>query len=67
MYGLRKDIFTDIIKTHGFQYKLMHNILVNNYWPEKWKLENIKCTFCETGIENILQLFWECDFKKTFD
>ena len=31
VYGVRKEIFTDIIKIHGFQYKLKHNILVNNY------------------------------------
>ena len=37
MYGLTKEIFTDI-RTQNFQYKLLHNILVNNYWLEKWKL-----------------------------
>ena len=66
VYGLRREIFTHI-KTQNFQYKLMHSILVNNYWPEKWKLlEHNKCTFCETGIENILHLFWECELKKNF-
>ena len=35
---------------------------------EKWKLltEHNKCTFCDTGIENILHLFWECEFIKEF-
>ena len=36
VYALTKEIFTDI-KTQNFQYKLLHNILVNNYWLEKWK------------------------------
>ena len=66
VYGLTKEIFTDI-RTQNFQYKLLHNILVNNYWLEKWKLlEHNKCTFCDTGIENILHLFWECELIKEF-
>ena len=45
----------------------MHNILVNNYWLENWKLlEHNKCTFCDTGMENILHLFWECELIKEF-
>ena len=45
----------------------MHNSLVNNYWLEKWKLlEHNKCTYCDTVIENILHLFWECELIKEF-
>ena len=36
VYLLPKLIFTDI-KTQMFQYNFLQNILVNNYWLEKWK------------------------------
>jgi hypothetical protein len=54
-------LFTDS-KSRVFQYKFLNNILINNYWLTKWKLEtNDLCTWCKISIETQIHLFWECD------
>lgn len=55
------------IKTRNFQYRFIHDILVNNYWLHKWGLkENPDCTSCGQGADNMLHLFWSCVVVKRF-
>ena len=68
-----KDIFTIChrmvvdTKTKEFQFKFVHDILVNNYWLEKWKVKDSNlCTFCNRAEENSYHLFWNCDYVKEF-
>ena len=58
---LPKEIILNV-KTQFFQYKILQDILVNNYCLNKWKMlgDNL-CTFCKTEAENIGNLFWECN------
>ena len=54
-------------KTREFQFKFLHDILVNNYWLKKWGLaENDLCTFCKTSREDIMHLFWHCEHVQKF-
>lgn len=54
-------------KTKDFQYRFLHDILVNNYWLKKWHLtENDMCTFCKKESETIIHLFWQCEYSQTF-
>ena len=44
-----------------FNYKLLHNILNNNYLVSKWKPGfDMKCRYCDTVIENTKHLIYEC-------
>lgn len=53
--------------TKAFQYKFLYDILVNNYWLTKWKIqENSICTFCEEREENIHHMYWKCKHIKVF-
>jgi hypothetical protein len=54
-------------KTREFQFKFLHDILVNNFWLKKWNLvTSDKCTFCNTMTETTLHLFWECTYSQNF-
>jgi len=53
--------------TKAFQYKFLYDILVNNYWLTKWKIQdNNLCTFCNNHEENIYHLYWDCAYIRTF-
>lgn len=55
------------IHTRAFQYKFLNDILINNYWLSKWKIKNdTNCTFCGIMEENMLHLFWQCKYVKSF-
>ena len=44
-----------------FNYKLLHNILNNNYLVSKWKVGfDMNCSYCTTEIENTKHLIYEC-------
>ena len=44
-----------------FNYKLLHNLLCNNYLLSKWKKDvDRNCNFCGNVIENNLHLILEC-------
>ena len=44
-----------------FNYKLLHNILNNNYLLSKWRPGfDMKCRYCDTVIENTKHLIYEC-------
>ena len=54
-------------KTREFQFKFLHDILVNNFWLKKWNLaETDNCTFCKDAREDIIHLFWDCEHVQTF-
>ncbi len=47
--------------TRAFQFKFLHNILVNNYWLCKWKIrDDTVCDFCHEREEDIGHLYWDC-------
>ena len=49
------------VKTREFQYKFLNDLLPTNYWLHKWKIrENNTCTFCETQVETLEHLFYDC-------
>lgn len=54
-------------KTREFQFKFVHDILVNNYWLKKWNLADTDlCTFCKIAREDIIHLFWHCEHVQHF-
>ena len=54
-------------KTIEFQYRFLHDVIVNHYWLFKWKLvESSCCTLCHNGEENIQHMFWGCVYVATF-
>ena len=55
------------VKTREFQYRFVHDILVNKYWLYKWKLvENDKCRWCKSNTETLYHTFWECQVARHF-
>ena len=51
----------------AFQYKLYHNILLNNYKLYVWKIrDNPLCDLCKDSAENIQHVFWECKTNSLF-
>ena len=50
-----------MFKCRIFQYHLLNNSLVNNYWLCKWKIKDSLCSFCNDEPETSLHLFWTCD------
>ena len=55
------------VKLIEFQYCFLHDILINNFWLNTWKLrEDWLCTFCNEEIEDLGYLFWECRFTQLF-
>ena len=54
-------------KTQEFQYKFLHDALVNNLWLKKWEIaDSDLCTFCKNSREDIVHLFWQCEYVKAF-
>ena len=50
-----------------FNYKLLHNILNNNYLVGKWKVGfDMHCRYCTAEIENTKHLIYECCNVKIF-
>ena len=48
-------------KSKQFQYKFLHDILVNNYWLKKWNIKDSEyCEYCQNEIENLEHVFWTC-------
>jgi len=61
--------FNSLIDTRSkeFQYKFIHDVLVNRYWLCKWNItESSICRLCGDDVENLLHMFWECLFIKKF-
>ena len=55
------------VKLIEFQYCFLHDILINNFWLNTWKLrEDWLCTFCNEEIKDLGHLFWECHFTQLF-
>jgi len=55
------------VRTREFQYRFIHDILINNYWLYKWKLVDSEiCRWCKKGTENIYHVFWDCQVIKRF-
>ena len=53
------------VKLIEFQYCFLHDILINNFWLNTWKLQkDWLCTNEE--IEDLGHLFWECHFTQLF-
>ena len=47
------------------QFRVNHHIVVTNKFLFKiGKTESQLCTFCQTEIESIYHLFWDCIFVK---
>ena len=54
-------------KTREFEFKFLHDVLVNIFWLKKWSLAATdECSFCKTSSETILHLFWHCECSQTF-
>lgn len=54
-------------KTKEFQFKFLHDCLVNRYWLKKWKIvNNDECEICETSCDNIVHVYWECQLTRAF-
>ena len=50
-------------KLQNFQFKLLHRILPVNSFLYKCGLKETElCTFCMETKENLLHLFWNCNF-----
>jgi len=58
-YTLPAKIVKDT-KSKLFQFHILHNTLVNNYWLAKWNIKNEPCTLCQNDIETTWHLFWDC-------
>lgn len=54
-------------QTREFQFRFLHDILLNNFWLRKWNIiPTDECTFCKTASETILHLFWQCNIVQGF-
>ena len=50
-----------------FQFRFIHDILVNNYWLNIWKIIETKiCNLCEKDEENLEHFFWCCTANELF-
>ena len=55
------------VKFIEFQYCFLHDILINNFWLNTWKLgEDWLCTFSNEKFEDLCHLFWGCRFTQLF-
>lgn len=56
VFHLTKDI-----QLRWFQYRILHRILATNSHLFKMKITNTElCSFCNTNVETLTHLFWEC-------
>ena len=54
-------------KLQEFQFKLLYDILITNYWLKRFELsETDACTFCGIECESLLHLFWSCRYAADF-
>ena len=54
-------------KLQEFQFKLLYDILITNYWLKRFELlETDACTFCRIKCESLLHLFWSCRYAADF-
>ena len=54
-------------KLQEFQFKFLHDILVNNYWLYKWKIsESNQCMLCNDAVDTIDHLMWKCTHVTPF-
>ena len=55
------------VNTRDFQFRFLHDILINKYWLFKWKIvDNDKCRWCKLYIEDLYHIFWDCQTTKKF-
>jgi len=60
-------VCTKSSKLQEFQFKFLHNILVNHHYLYKWKLSQSNlCVMCKNEIETLDHMTWECKHIKTF-
>ena len=54
-------------KLQDFQYKVIHRILITNSFLYKCGLKETElCTFCTETKENLVHIFWECNYVRNF-
>ena len=54
-------------RTKEFQFKFLHDSLVNRYWLNKWRMaENNQCQICKIATDNIFHIYWECQSTRQF-
>ena len=54
-------------KLQDFQYKLIHRILITNFFLYKCRLKETElCTFCTETKESLVHIFWECNYVRNF-
>ena len=55
------------VRTRDFQFRFLHDLLVNQYWLHKWKIkENNVCCLCGNDVENISHRFYDCTYIMVF-
>ena len=55
------------MKLIEFQYCFLHDILINIFWLNTWKVpKDWLYTFCNEEIEDLCPLFWECRVTQLF-
>ncbi len=53
-------------KARMFQYKVIHRFIATNSYLKKVKIKDSDlCDHCGSAAEDILHLFWECDYAHT--
>ena len=64
---LRQFTFLSDTKLQEFQFKLLYDILITNYWLKRFELsETDDCTFSGIECESLLHLFWSCRYAADF-
>jgi len=54
-------------KSKDFQYKFLHDVIVNMYWLEKWKISDTNlCRLCHKEVEKVDHMFWTCELVMPF-
>jgi hypothetical protein len=56
---------TKYTRLNDFQYKLIHRILITNFFLYKFGLKETElCTFCTETQESLVYIFWECNYVR---
>ncbi len=54
-------------RSREFQFKIFHDIHVNNYWLSKWGIKDSEiCSSCNLIRDDISHMFWECQSLNVF-
>jgi hypothetical protein len=54
-------------RTKEFQFKFLHDILVNRYWLKKWGITaDEQCQICKSSSDNLMHVYWECPSTRLF-